>query len=110
MRPGLVPVRAGGSYPCGRGPGGLWAGAAGWPPGPEPEVRGSPGPRSEILESVVGPLVENAVPEWRFTLDALLELPEIDGPVGYSGGWAALGIALAVAEPRVVAAGPFAGG
>ncbi|GAA4664106.1 dienelactone hydrolase family protein [Streptomyces youssoufiensis] len=67
-------------------------------------------PADEILEPVVGPLVENAVPEWRCTLDALLELPEIDGPVGYSGGWAALGIALAVAEPRVVAAGLFAGG
>ncbi|MFE1446071.1 dienelactone hydrolase family protein [Streptomyces olivaceoviridis] len=67
-------------------------------------------PTEEILESLVGPLVENAVPEWRTTLDALLELPEICGPVGYSGGWAALGIGLAVAEPRIAAAGLFAGG
>ncbi|MGW5770560.1 dienelactone hydrolase family protein [Streptomyces longwoodensis] len=64
----------------------------------------------ELFESLVGPLVTGAVPEWRATLDALLRLPDIDGPVGYSGGWTALGIRLAVAEPRIVAAGFFAGG
>ncbi|UXY29120.1 dienelactone hydrolase family protein [Streptomyces sp. HUAS TT20] len=63
----------------------------------------------EIFESFVGPLVEKAVPDWRTTLDALLELPEIGGPVGYSG-WTALGIRLAVVEPRIAAAGFFAGG
>ncbi|MFF4540231.1 dienelactone hydrolase family protein [Streptomyces aureus] len=67
-------------------------------------------PVDEIFESLIGPLVENAVPEWRATLDALLELPGIDGPVGYSGGWTALGIRLAVADPRIKAAGFFAGG
>ncbi|AXE85754.1 alpha/beta hydrolase [Streptomyces sp. Go-475] len=67
-------------------------------------------PVDEMLESLVGPMVENAVPEWRTTLDALLELPGIGGPVGYSGGWAALGIRLAVAEPRIAAAVFFAGG
>ncbi|GAA2129777.1 alpha/beta hydrolase [Streptomyces synnematoformans] len=67
-------------------------------------------PADELLESVVGPLVEKAAPEWRTTLDALLELPGIDGPVGYSGGWAALGIRLAVTEPRLAAAGFHAGG
>lgn len=67
-------------------------------------------PVDEIFESFIGPLVENAVPEWRTTLDALLELPEIGGPVGYSGGWTALGILLAVVEPRIAAAGFFAGG
>ncbi|MGW6512708.1 dienelactone hydrolase family protein [Streptomyces niveus] len=67
-------------------------------------------PVDEIFESLVGPMVENAVPDWRTTLDALLELPGIGGPVGYSGGWTALGIRLAVAEPRIVAAGFFAGG
>ncbi len=68
-------------------------------------------PVDEILESLVGPLVENAVPEWRTTLDALLELPETGGgPVGYSGGWTALGIRLAVVEPRIAAASFFAGG
>ncbi|MFI6275355.1 dienelactone hydrolase family protein [Streptomyces sp. NPDC050988] len=64
----------------------------------------------EIFESFIGPLVEKAVPDWLTTLDALLELPEIGGPVGYSGGWAALGIRLAVVEPRIAAAGFFAGG
>jgi dienelactone hydrolase len=66
-------------------------------------------PADEIFESFVGPLVEKAVPEWRTTLDALLALPEIGGPVGYSG-WMALGIRLAAVEPRIAAAGFFAGG
>ncbi|CAM5395867.1 hypothetical protein SALBM135S_01071 [Streptomyces alboniger] len=66
-------------------------------------------PVDEIFESLVGPLVEKAAPDWRTTLDALLALPGIGGPVGYSG-WAALGIRLAVIEPRIAAAGLFAGG
>lgn len=66
-------------------------------------------PVDEIFEALVGPLVEKAVPEWRTALDALLSLPGIGGPVGYSG-WTALGIRLAVAEPRIAAAGFFAGG
>ncbi len=66
-------------------------------------------PVDEIFESFIGPLVEKAVPEWQTTLDALLSLPEIGGPVGYSGGWTALGIRLAVVEPRIAAAGFFAG-
>ena len=66
-------------------------------------------PVEEIFESFVVPLVEKAVPEWRTTLDALLSLPEIDGPVGY-GGMTAIGIRLAVLEPRIRAAGLYAGG
>lgn len=66
-------------------------------------------PVDEIFESFIAPLVEKAVPEWRTTLDALLSLPEIGGPVGYSG-WTAVGIRLAVVEPRIAAAGFFAGG
>ncbi|MFD6286309.1 alpha/beta hydrolase [Streptomyces sp. NPDC060205] len=66
-------------------------------------------PVDELFESLVGPLVDKAAPEWRTTLDALLSLPEIGGPVGYSG-WTALGIRLAVTEPRIAAAGFFAGG
>lgn len=66
-------------------------------------------PVDEIFESFIAPLVEKAVPEWRTTLDALLSLPEIGGPVGYAG-WTALGIRLAAVEPRIAAAGFFAGG
>lgn len=66
-------------------------------------------PVDELLESLVGPLVENAVPDWRATLDALLTLPDVSGPVGFCG-WTALGIRLAVAEPRVAALGLYAGG
>ncbi|KUN09428.1 hypothetical protein AQI95_06390 [Streptomyces yokosukanensis] len=66
-------------------------------------------PVDEIFESFIGPLVEKTVPEWQTTLDALLTLPEIGGPVGYSG-WTAVGIRLAVTEPRIAAAGFFAGG
>jgi len=63
----------------------------------------------ELVDRLVLPLVEQAVPEWRATLDALLSLPEIGGPVGYSGGVIAIGIRLAVVEPRIRAAGLFAG-
>ncbi|MEV0528923.1 alpha/beta hydrolase [Streptomyces sp. NPDC050439] len=66
-------------------------------------------PVDDIFESLIGPLVAKAAPEWQTTLDALLSLPEIDGPVGYSG-WTALGIRLAAVEPRIAAAGFFAGG
>ncbi len=66
-------------------------------------------PVDDIFEALVGPLVEQAVPDWRTALDALLTLPGITGPVGYSG-WTALGIRLAVLEPRIAAAGFFAGG
>lgn len=63
----------------------------------------------EIVGRLVLPLVEKAVPEWRSILDALLALPEISGPVGYSGGVIAIGIRLAVVEPRISAAVLFAG-
>ncbi|MEV4166006.1 alpha/beta hydrolase [Nonomuraea dietziae] len=63
----------------------------------------------EIIDALILPLVDKAVPEWQATLDALLSLPEIGGPVGYSGGVISIGIRLAVVEPRIVAAGFFAG-
>ncbi|GHS88729.1 hypothetical protein AGMMS50218_13250 [Actinomycetota bacterium] len=66
-------------------------------------------PVDEIVNRLVLPLVEQAVPEWQTVLDALLDLPEIGGPVGYSGGVTAIGVRLAVVEPRIVAAGLFAG-
>jgi hypothetical protein len=63
----------------------------------------------EIVDRLVLPLVDKAVPEWQATLDALLTLPEIRGPVGYSGGIISVGIRLAVVEPRISAALLFAG-
>jgi hypothetical protein len=66
-------------------------------------------PVDEIVDAFVGPLVERAVPEWRTTLDSLLSLPGIGGPVGYEG-MTAIGIRLAVVEPRISAAVLFAGG
>jgi dienelactone hydrolase len=63
----------------------------------------------EIVERLVLPLVDKAVPEWRAALDALLSLPEIGGPVGYAGGVIAIGTRLAAVEPRIAAALLFAG-
>ncbi|WUI03303.1 alpha/beta hydrolase [Spirillospora sp. NBC_00431] len=63
----------------------------------------------DIVDRLVLPLVEKAVPEWQAALDALLSLPEIGGPVGYSGGVISIGIRLAVVEPRISAAVLFAG-
>ncbi|MGW4281974.1 alpha/beta hydrolase, partial [Nocardia sp. NPDC004750] len=62
-----------------------------------------------VGDRLVLPLVDQAVPEWRAALDALLALPEIGGPVGYSGGVISIGTRLAVVEPRIVAAVLFAG-
>lgn len=64
---------------------------------------------AEIVDALVLPLVEQAVPEWRALLDALLALPGIGGPVGYSGGVISVGVRLAVVEPRISAAVLFAG-
>lgn len=66
-------------------------------------------PVDEIVDRLVLPLVEQAVPEWRAVLDALLLLPEIGGPVGFAGGVIAVAIRLAVVEPRISAATLFAG-
>jgi dienelactone hydrolase len=63
----------------------------------------------DIVDRLVLPLVDQAVPEWQAALDALLALPEIGGPVGYSGGVIAIGTRLAVVEPRIAAAVLFAG-
>ncbi|MFG3141943.1 alpha/beta hydrolase [Streptomyces sp. NPDC048211] len=63
----------------------------------------------EIVDALVLPLVDRAVPEWRAALDALLALPEVEGPVGFSGGVISVAIRLAAVEPRIVAAGLFAG-
>ena len=63
----------------------------------------------EIVDRLVLPLVEQAVPEWRAALDALLALPEIGGPVGLAGGVIAIGVRLALVEPRLAAAVLYAG-
>ncbi|MFG3166376.1 alpha/beta hydrolase [Streptomyces sp. NPDC048200] len=63
----------------------------------------------EIIDALVLPLVDKAVPEWQAALDALLSLPEVGGPVGYSGGVISIGVRLAVVEPRISAAVLFAG-
>ncbi len=66
-------------------------------------------PVDEFVDALMVPLVAQAVPEWRTTLDALLALPEIGGAVGYAG-MTAVGIRLAEVEPRIAAALFFAGG
>jgi hypothetical protein len=62
-----------------------------------------------IVDRLVLPLVDTSVPELRAAVDALLALPGISGPVGYAGGVIAIGIRLAVVEPRIAAALLFAG-
>ncbi|MET9498394.1 alpha/beta hydrolase [Streptomyces sp. NPDC006552] len=63
----------------------------------------------EIVDALTLPLVDRAVPEWQTALDALLSLPGIGGPVGFSGGVISVAIRLAVVEPRLRAAVLFAG-
>ncbi|WP_439380921.1 dienelactone hydrolase family protein [Amycolatopsis lexingtonensis] len=63
----------------------------------------------DVVERLIFPLVDQAVPEWRATLDALLALPGIDGPVGFAGGVIAIAVRLARVEPRIAAAVLFAG-
>lgn len=66
-------------------------------------------PSERVVEALILPLVEASEPEWRATLDALTALPEIRGPVGYAGGVIAIGVRLALVEPRIAAAVLFAG-
>ena len=108
-------------FTLGEIPGILWTPAS--PSAPVPLIlSGHPGglekmhprlaagePVDEIVDTLVLPLAEHAVPEWQAALDALLPLPEISGRVGYEGGVIAIGIRLAVAEPRISAALLFAG-
>jgi hypothetical protein len=66
-------------------------------------------PSADVVVRLILPLVEHAVPELQALLDALLDLPEVSGPVGISGGIVAIGVRLAAVEPRIAAAGLFAG-
>ena len=65
-------------------------------------------PEGPIIVRYNAHLAEQAVPEWRMTLDALQELPEIgaDGPVGYWGVnmGTATGVPLAASDARITAA------
>ncbi|MGN2639697.1 dienelactone hydrolase family protein [Nocardia takedensis] len=63
----------------------------------------------DIVDRLVLPLVEQSTVEWRLAIDALLAVPGIGGPVGYSGGVISIGVRLARVEPRVRAAVLFAG-
>ena len=66
-------------------------------------------PGDDVIDRLILPLVDQAVPEWQATLDELLGLPEIGERVGFSGGVIAIGVRLAAVDPRIAAAGLFAG-
>jgi hypothetical protein len=63
----------------------------------------------DVVDRLVLPLVELAVPEWQAVLDALLTVPELRGPVGFSGGVISIGVRLLTVDPRIRAAVLFAG-
>jgi hypothetical protein len=66
-------------------------------------------PADNVIDRLILPLVDKAVPEWQTLLDEVLGLPEIGERVGFSGGVIAIGVRLAAIEPRIAAAGLFAG-
>lgn len=66
-------------------------------------------PSEGVIDRLILPLVEQAVPEWQAALDALEAVPGLRGPVAISGGPIAIGTRLARVEPRIAAAGLFAG-
>jgi hypothetical protein len=66
-------------------------------------------PGDDLIDRLILPLVDAAVPEWQRTVDAVLALPEIGDRVGISGGVIAVATRLAAVDPRIVAAGMFAG-
>ncbi len=66
-------------------------------------------PSDDVVDRLILPLVDQAVPEWQATLDEVLALPEIGDQVGIYGGLIAVGTCMAATDPRVAAAGLFAG-
>ena len=66
-------------------------------------------PDDDVIDRLVLPLVEQAVPELRAVVDEVLSLPQVGGPVGISGGVTAIGVRLALLESRIAAAGLLAG-
>ncbi len=66
-------------------------------------------PGADLVDRLILPLTDQAVPEWQITLDEVLDLPEIGEKVGFSGGVIAIGTRLAAIDSRIAAAGLFAG-
>jgi hypothetical protein len=66
-------------------------------------------PHEDVIERLILPLVDQAVPEWQATLDALQDLPELRGPVGVSGGFVSIAVRMARIDHRIAAANLFAG-
>jgi hypothetical protein len=66
-------------------------------------------PEADVIDRLILPLVDQAVPEWQVTLDEVLDRPDIGGKVGMSGGVIAIGTRLAAIDSRIAAAGLFAG-
>lgn len=65
--------------------------------------------RPAVAEGFAAATIELPGSGERATLDSLLDMPEIGGPVGYSGGVISIGTRLAAVEPRITAAVLFAG-
>ena len=63
----------------------------------------------DIIRRLVMPLVDQGADEWRQALDDLASGAGLSGPTAISGGVIGIGVRLAHAEPRVRAAGLFAG-
>ncbi|MFK4790325.1 alpha/beta hydrolase [Microbacterium sp. ZW T5_56] len=66
-------------------------------------------PSEDLIDRLILPLVDRAVPEWRAVLDAVLQRDEIGDRVAVSGGVVSIATRLAIQDPRIVAAGLFAG-
>ena len=66
-------------------------------------------PTDDVIDALILPLVDQAVPEWQSALDEFLHLPEIADRIGFSGGVIAIATRLAAIDSRIVAAGLFAG-
>lgn len=66
-------------------------------------------PGADVIDRLILPLVDQAVPEWQITLDEVVDRPEIAEKVGFSGGVIAIGTRLAAIDSRIAAAGLFAG-
>ncbi|MGZ8178730.1 alpha/beta hydrolase [Williamsia sp. SKLECPSW1] len=66
-------------------------------------------PDDDLVDRLILPLVERAVPEWQATLDDLLGRPEVRRPVGISGGFISIGVRMARVDRRIEAATLFAG-